>query len=266
MLHIKKQSIYPQDTDHPPTTPLTSSSTNFSPTTTTQYTQPQTILNKLLHAVEISDGQRSPPSSRRRADGKKEGGERERKREEGQSPDAAQVCHRLYGERHDTGINVPPYRYRYNMQMVHAHVGRATTPESNTCCPERPAPGKERSSIAIRPTRRPLLFPIRRSLFRTRARRYFPRVPLPTAFATRLSLFLSRVRGALSLSLYSRDRNEVAGLIVIILIGFVNSILRIDRRGVNKEFVVSIRRRNVIRGLIIWYHFISSAKLFICVQ
>lgn len=23
----------------------------------------------------------------------------------------------LYGERHDTGINVPPYRYRYNMQM-----------------------------------------------------------------------------------------------------------------------------------------------------
>lgn len=143
---------------------------------------------------------------------------------------------------------------------------RATTPESNTCCPERPAPGKERSSIAIRPTRRPLLFPIRRSLFRTRARRYFPRVPLPTAFATRLSLFLSRVRGALSLSLYSRDRNEVAGLIVIILIGFVNSILRIDRRGVNKEFVVSIRRRNVIRGLIIWYHFISSAKLFICVQ
>lgn len=80
MLHIKKQSIYPQDTDHPPTTPLTSSSTNFSPTTTTQYTQPQTILNKLLHAVEISDGQRSPPSSRRRADGKKEGGERERER------------------------------------------------------------------------------------------------------------------------------------------------------------------------------------------
>lgn len=255
MLHIKKQSIYPQDTDHPPTTPLTSSSTNFSPTTTTQYTQPQTILNKLLHAVEISDGQRSPPSSRRRADGKKEGGEREREREGGQSPDAAQVCHRLYGERHDTGINVPPYRYRYNMQMVHAHVGRAE-PSNNTreqhVLPREAGTGKGEiidrdpsnspstsvsdPKISI-PNPGPPLFSSRASSNRVR---HAP-----------LSLPVARAWLSLSLSLYSRDRNEVAGLIVIILIGFVNSILRIDRRGVNKEFVVSIRRRNVIRGLII---------------
>lgn len=77
--------------------------------------------------------------------------ERERggeKTESGQSPDAAraQVCHRLYGERHDTGINVPPYRYRYNMQMrwcTHtwgepaSSTVRNNTPVSNTCCSGR---------------------------------------------------------------------------------------------------------------------------------
>lgn len=50
------------------------------------------------------------------------------------------MCHRLYGERHDTGINVPPYRYRYNMQMrwcTHTWgepPSSNNTPVSNTCC------------------------------------------------------------------------------------------------------------------------------------
>lgn len=118
------------------------------------------------HAVQISDGlareawrSRSPPRivdeiRDARMEKKKEKKwvrERERggeKTESGQSPDAAraQVCHRLYGKRHDTGINVPPYRYRYNMQMrwcTHtwgepaSSTARNNTPVSNTCCSGR---------------------------------------------------------------------------------------------------------------------------------
>lgn len=156
---------------------------------------------------------------------------------------------------------------------MHAHVGRAEQHRAQQHTREqhvlprprqRPAepPGKERSSIAIRPTHRRLLFPIRRSLFRGRARRYFPRVPRASTRSPRVHSSLSLSRARARVALYSRDRNEIGeqwiervsrgeAIGVIILIGlwirFCESLL-CDRVGISLRFSqwFSLSRRRIV--------------------
>lgn len=217
--------------------------------------------------------------------------ERERggeKTESGQSPDAAraQVCHRLYGERHDTGINVPPYRYRYNMQMrwcTHtwgepaSRTVRNNTPVSNTCCSGRGRRRhRERRDHRSRSVQLTVDFCFRSEDLYSEAG---PAVIFlaclalpPPCFATRpysslsLSLFHARVRVVLS-----RDRNEIGELNGegVNLCIAIDSLIRDKRFSDNPLSINETKKYNSIEvqlfvKYIFWYHFILSFQCFMC--
>lgn len=124
------------------------------------------------------------------------------------------MCHRIYSECHGGGINVPLYRYRYNMQIRWC----ARTPEMQSgaelqlsatrvvLAPRRHP--ERRSSIAISPTHRDSCFQSKISIPCARASRYFPRVPLSAVFILRSTLGTRRVFLACVILFERRDDED----------------------------------------------------------